>query len=101
MDPRGAELTVVKFCRHASGKSPDPSELAGPTFRFPAFALIRTGRGEAAPIGLARGQGRCLAHPTLKAIGGRHGRTGPDALTFGQMPMLRGLIGRRGYDAAR
>jgi hypothetical protein len=45
MDPRGAELTVVKFCRHASGKSPDPSELAGPTFRFPAFALIRTGRG--------------------------------------------------------
>jgi 2,5-diketo-D-gluconate reductase A len=103
-----------------------------------------------------RGQGRCLAHPTLKAIAGRHGRsaaqallrwhiesgfvaipksatpariaenidvfdveltkedriaiasldradgrTGPDPLTFGRMPMLRGLIGRRGYDAAR
>jgi len=74
-----AELTVVKFCRHASGGSPDPSELARPTFRFPAFALIRTDGG-AAPIGLARGQGRCLAHPTLKAIAGRHGRTPAQAL---------------------
>lgn len=46
MDPWGAaELTVVKFCRHASGGSPDPSELARPTFRFPAFALIRTDGG--------------------------------------------------------
>ena len=29
------------------------------------------------------------------------GRTGPDPLTFGRMPMLRGLIGRRGYDAGK
>ena len=79
MDPWGAaELTVVKFCRHASGGSPDPSELARPTFRFPAFALIRTDGGP--PIGLARGQGRCLAHPTLKAIAGRHGHTAAQAL---------------------
>jgi hypothetical protein len=46
MDPWGAaELTVVKFCRHAAGGSPDPSELARPTFRFHAFALIRTDGG--------------------------------------------------------
>ena len=39
MDPCGAaELIVVKSCRHASGGSPDPSELARPILRFPAFA---------------------------------------------------------------
>jgi 2,5-diketo-D-gluconate reductase A len=27
-----------------------------------------------------RGQGRCLAHPTLKAIAGRHGRSAAQAL---------------------
>ena len=63
MDSWGAaELTVVKFCRHASGGSPDPSELARPAFRFPAFALIRTDGGRPHWSGERTGQVLLLIH---------------------------------------
>jgi 2,5-diketo-D-gluconate reductase A len=127
-----------------------------PGFQQRALREVHANFGIVAEAWSPLGQGRCLAHPTLRAIAARHGRTsaqvvlrwhiesgfvaipksatpariaenidifgfeltkedrtaiagldradgrsGPDPLTFGRMPRLRGLIGRRGYDAAR